>query len=183
MKQIWILLCVMFGWNWPRCSGEDFQKLLIFQFLLLSPLRKRASPSFERNCIPSTPPPSGTSQTCKSMYLILTIKNTYGLWVRISNNFKIIPLLYNKGDKNDPRGTSSISYSMQLIITIKTIYGLWMGISTIFKIHVISKLYNKGGGDDPLDTCLTCKSMNLILTIKDILVYGWGSRPISRYLK
>ena len=117
------------------------------------------------------------------MYLILTIKNTYGLWVRISNNFKIIPLLYNKGDKNDPRGTSSISYSMQLIITIKTIYGLWMGISTIFKLHVISKLYNKGGGDDPLDTCLTCKSMNLILTIKDILVYGWGSRPISRYLK
>ena len=30
-------------WNWPSGSGEDFQKLSIFfQFLLLSPLRKRA---------------------------------------------------------------------------------------------------------------------------------------------
>ena len=37
------ILCVMFGWNWPSGSGEDFQKLSIFfHFLLLSPLRKRA---------------------------------------------------------------------------------------------------------------------------------------------
>ena len=83
------------------------------------------------------------------MYLILTIKNTYGLWVGISTNFKIIPLMYmyDKGGKVDPKGTSLISYSMQLIITIKTIYGLWVGISTIFKI--ISKLYNKGMGMTP----------------------------------
>ena len=33
----------LFGWNWFSGSGEDFQKLSIFfQFLLLSPLRKRA---------------------------------------------------------------------------------------------------------------------------------------------
>ena len=33
------ILCVMFGWNWPSGSGEDFQKLSIFFsiFAIISP--------------------------------------------------------------------------------------------------------------------------------------------------
>ena len=43
-----------------------------------------------------------TCQTCKSMHLIMTIKNIFGLWVGISTIFKIISKLYNKGGSNDP---------------------------------------------------------------------------------
>ena len=35
------ILCVMFGWNWPSGSGEDFQKLSIFfNFCYYLPLEK-----------------------------------------------------------------------------------------------------------------------------------------------
>ena len=31
------ILCVMFGWNWPHVSGEDFQKLsMYFQFVAIN---------------------------------------------------------------------------------------------------------------------------------------------------
>ena len=39
------ILCVMFGWNWPRGSGEDFEKLSIFFliFAIISPYIKGKS--------------------------------------------------------------------------------------------------------------------------------------------
>ena len=49
------ILCVMFGWNWPSGSGEDFQKFFLYSICCYYlPLEKGQVPSFKINLIPLT---------------------------------------------------------------------------------------------------------------------------------
>ena len=51
-----MMLCAMFGWNWPSGSGEEDFKYFQYNFTisLLFPLGKGRGPSFEQTSFPST---------------------------------------------------------------------------------------------------------------------------------
>ena len=165
--------CVMFGWNWPSGSGEDFQTFSTsFQLLLLSPLSKTQGPSFERNWIPLTLGCSVPSLVEIGPVVLENKLSMYFHWCSVQSMVEIGPVvLENKS-----------SMYFHYVVIINLWQRAWPFIGTNLNRLHLGMMYVKHSGTWLVDS----EEVNMWKDMDDTwmyMVYEKWSWPISRFLK